>query len=260
MKISINAPSYKRANGVDVGKYIPNVNIWVCETEYDEYVEANPDLNIIPVPAGVQGNLCRIRNYILDTEFRLGFDAVCLVDDDLAYIGYFEKNARVRLEVQQVEDFIRRYAIMADEFGIKLVGVNVGNDKQFYREYTPFNFVAYIGGPFSIHIKNDLRYDERLPLKEDYDLSLQHLNKYRKVLRLNKFFYSVKQGGSGSGQTGGCAVIRNLEKENQQFELLQKKWGSKIVKKHDSSNVNHVTTKVKKFDLNPILNIPIKGV
>jgi hypothetical protein len=40
---------------------------------------------------------------------------------------------------------------------------------------------------------NDIRYDERIPLKEDYDLSLQHLNKFRKVLRFNKYFYKVKQ-------------------------------------------------------------------
>lgn len=61
---------------------------------------------------------------------------------------------------------------------------------------------------------NECFYDEALPLKEDYDMTLQQLRRHRIALRLNKYFYRVKQ----SEQVGGCATYRNLDKEREQLE------------------------------------------
>ena len=122
--------------------------------------------------------------------------------------------------------------------------------------------MAYIGGPFQGFIHGcELRYDETVPLKEDYDMTLQQLNRYRVVFRWNKFHYQVKQAGKGMGQPGGCAVYRNLEREEEQFLLLQKKWGEKIVQR-DTSTVSrsHQTKKRIRVDINPILKFPIKGL
>ena len=41
MKISINCPSYKRPK-VETLNYLPFCKVWVCETEYEEYLKANP--------------------------------------------------------------------------------------------------------------------------------------------------------------------------------------------------------------------------
>lgn len=259
MKITINAPSYRRSAGVDTLKYLPFCKVWVCESEAEAYRQANSGAEIVAVPLGVQGNLCRIRNYILEKEFNSGVDAVALVDDDLQYFGYFEKKKRERLKTEDIEGWLLRYSQMAEEIGARIWGVNCNQDKQSYREYTPFSLLSYIGGPFSVHLKNELRYDESLPLKEDYDMTLQHLNKFRRVFRLNKFFYVVKQAGSGSGQVGGCAVYRNLDAEKKQLRLLQKKWGRKIVK-YDFNPRSHNTTKNRSFDINPVIQVPIKGV
>ena len=69
MKISVNCPSYKRPK-VETLDYLPFCKVWVDNKEYQSYVDANPKFkdNIISVPDGIQGNLCRIRNYILDEE------------------------------------------------------------------------------------------------------------------------------------------------------------------------------------------------
>ena len=96
------------------------------------------------------------------------------------------------------------------------------------------------------------RYDEALPLKEDYDMFIQQCNVNRKVLRVNKFFYSCKQ----SINAGGCASVRNSEKELQQLEALKSKWGGRIVKYDKKAN----SQKRKVIDYNPIIRIPIKGV
>ena len=66
MKISVNAPSYRRADDVKTLAYLPYCRIWVDEGEAEEYRRHYPDADIIACPSGVQGNLCRVRNYILE--------------------------------------------------------------------------------------------------------------------------------------------------------------------------------------------------
>lgn len=254
VKISINAPSYRRPYGVETLKYLPQTRVWVCESEVEDYRKANPEAEIISVPLGVQGNLCRIRNYILDNS---DDDCVCLIDDDLQGMGYFETGKEVQIKREDFMDWLTVSTVVAMEFGAKMWGVNIIKDKKAYREYSPISTVSYIGGPFSCHLRSNLRYDEKLPLKEDYDMTLQHLNRHRLVVRFNKYWYNAKQGCKGSNQVGGCAVYRNLEVEREQLYLLQKKWGSRIVAV-DSSNWSN--NKKKNIDINPIIRVPIKGI
>ena len=261
MKISVNCPSYKRPK-VETLDYLPFCKVWVDNKEYNNYIKANPrhKENIISVPDGIQGNVCRIRNYILDKEFEKGIDVVCIIDDDMKGIYYFENEngkAYNKKIVNQDEfiQFLEKYSVMCEELGFKLWGVNLNQDALSYRQYSPFSTNSVILGPFSCHLKNNIRYDVNLPLKEDYDLAIQHLNKYRGILRINKFHYNCKQ----SKQAGGCATYRNYQREEEQLKLLQKKWGKKIVKIDKVENSN--TKKVKKeIDYNPIINIPIKGI
>ena len=261
MKISVNCPSYKRPK-VETLDYLPFCKVWVDESEYDDYIKVNKgyESNIISCPKGVQGNLCRIRNYILDQEFKKGYDVVLIIDDDMKGIYHFEGTKeycynKVLVNKNDFLDFIEKYSILCNEFGYKFWGLNCNQDALSYRQYSPFSTLSYIGGPFQCFLKNDLRYDERLPLKEDYDMTLQHCNKYRGCLRLNKYFYDCKQ----SKQAGGCATYRNYDNEMKQLKLLRKKWGSKIVKYDEAKNSNQ-KKESKKFDYNPIIQISIKGI
>lgn len=144
---------------------------------------------------------------------------------------------------------------MANDIGAKFWGVNVNSDPMAYRHNTPFSTISPVLGPFGCFLKgNKCRYDENLPLKEDYDMTLQQLNTERVVLRVNAYHYLCKQ----SENIGGCAAYRNREREKQQLEALQAKWGSNIVKV-DTSNKGR-TEKIKRLDYNPIIKVPIKGV
>lgn len=89
MNISVNAPSYKRPSKVLTLDYLPFCRIWVDCKEYEEYKANYPAADIVSCPDGVQGNLCRIRNYILDEEFKRGMDVVLIIDDDLQAIRYY---------------------------------------------------------------------------------------------------------------------------------------------------------------------------
>ena len=54
-------------------------------------------------------------------------------------------------------------------------------------------------------------------------------------------------------------MYRNMEWEKEQFELLRKKWGSKIVRL-DTSNKRRSKKERRYIDYNPIIKIPIKGM
>ena len=145
-------------------------------------------------------------------------------------------------------EFAESMSIICKDWGFKFWGLNCIPDKGAYREHTPFGTLQYIGGPFQAHLKSDLRYDEALSLKEDYDFTLQNIKHNKGCLRVNYAFYDVKQ----AEQSGGCATYRNLQKEKEQFELLQKKWGKKIISQDEKSK--------RSYDFNPILKVPLKGV
>lgn len=234
MNISVNAPSYKRPDDVRTLSYLPYCRIWVDCKEYEDYKRNYPDADIISCPEGVQGNLCRIRNYILKEEFERGMDVVLIIDDDFTCLRRFDYDEMDGwgydthiITSEEFIPFIEKYSVIADEFGAKFWGVNCNSDHMAYRHNTPFSTRSYIGGPFQCFIKgNRCYYDERLPLKEDYDMTIQQLNMERVVLRVNAYHYLCKQ----SEQKGGCAAYRNRQREEEQLELLRHKWGGQLLR------------------------------
>ena len=236
------APSYKRPKGTTTQGNYPFVKYVVAEFEAEDYLKEGLDCWIVPDSA--QGNLCRVRNYILDNA---DTDKIVMVDDDMTGLARWENQKPNRLNPGEFQEFCEMGFQVADDLKIKYWGVNLLSDKGAYREYTPFSFKSYIGGPFQAFNSLDLRYDEKLPLKEDYDLSLQVLNKYRKTLRFNAYHYLVKQHTN----VGGCADYRTIQYEKEQMAALVRKWGSKIVKQDFSA---------KGYDINPIIKVPIGGV
>lgn len=202
MNIKVCCPSYKRPH-VETLDYLPFVRVYVDHKEFEDYKKANPaSADIVACPDGVQGNLCRVRNYILDQEFEAGADVVLIIDDDLQGVYYWERTKKRKLPAEMFMMFLEKYSILAQDLGAYFWGVNVNHDKQVYRENCPFSTVSYIGGPFQCFLRDEakLRYDVRLPLKEDYDMTLQQLNTHRRVLRVNKYYYEAKQ----SKQRGGA--------------------------------------------------------
>lgn len=261
MKVVFACPSLHRPR-VKTYDYMPFIKVYVDKSEYEEYKnnDQNDGIELVACPDGVQGNLCRVRNYILDKEFEDGADMVVIVDDDMSALYYWEcdqEEKRVnkrRIRTEEIQPLFEKYGEMCRDLGFYYMGLNCNQDKLSYRQYSPFSFSSYIGGPVQCFLKGgECRYDERLPLKEDYDMTLQQCQKYRGCLRLNFMCYDVEQ----AKQAGGCATYRNLEREKEQFEILRRKWGSKIVRE-DKGNSRKGNK--RQFDFNPIIKIPIKGI
>jgi hypothetical protein len=246
MKIVFYAPSYKRPEKSITQKLYPFVKLVVKESEAEEYIQNGNE--VVKCPDNIQGNLCRVRNWILDNLF-LDADCLILLDDDCRGIGRWQDQTYYKFNSDELFESCEIWAKLCSDFGFKFWGLNCVVDKGAYREYTPFGTLQYIGGPFQAFLKdNYIRYDEDLPLKEDYDITLQNILEFGGALRINFASYDVKQ----AEQEGGCATYRNLDYEREQFYSLQKKWGKDIITRDKGSK--------KSFDFNPILKIPTKGV
>lgn len=236
----IYIPSYKRAGICKSPYFLKQAVLCVAKSEADEY-RAKHENKVLEIPDELNGKgMATIRQWIVDNAFD---DKVLMIDDMVEGIGYYEAKKAYEFSEQQVYDLHDEGFRMAREVGTCLWGMNLLQDKQAYREYSPFSLSSVVLGTFMAVIRNPLKFDVNLGLKEDFDYSLQVLNKHRKILRFNKYHYKVKHI---IGQ-GGCRSYRTKEKEDQQKEAFIRKWGSKIVKFKDG-------------DLNPIVTIPITGI
>ena len=140
----------------------------------------------------MQGNISRVRNYIVDKYIK---KEGLIVDDDIeAFKRWTIVNDKPKaVNLDNIEEFIEFGFNHCKEFGARLWGLNIIGDKGSYREYSPFSLTNPISGAFMGFINNELRFDERIPLKEDYDYSIQNLNEYRKLLRFNHTFMVTKR-------------------------------------------------------------------
>jgi hypothetical protein len=255
MNLQVCIPSLGRPL-VDSLRIWPESLVYVDPSEVERYQEKHP--GVVALPPGVQGNISRVRNWILEHWLSQGV-GVCMMDDDLRAMSRWQESEKAEATPSQFGEFLETYTLLAQEFGVYLWGVNCLPDKMAYREHTPFSLGSVVLGPFSVHLPgSEIRYDESLPLKEDYDLFIQHMNHYRRVLRVNFWHYVNKQ----HAQVGGIASMRSMREEKRQFDLLQKKWGSRIVQvdTNRKGNANKKNVGTLSHDLNPIIKIPIPGV
>ena len=248
--MKILAPSYKRADGVKTHKIIPDVIYCVAQFEAEEYTRRG--YNVYVMPDEVQGNISRVRNWMLDTHIQDGKGLI--VDDDIeAFKTWSWKDGRCRpVKIKDIHEFIEHGFNLAEQFGVRLWGLNILGDKGSYREYTPFSLNNPLSAAFMGFLNNPLRFDERIPLKEDYDYSINNAHVFRKLLRIN-YAYMVKKD---HGNKGGCADYRTLTREKEQLDILQRKWGSRIVR----TDTTQRGKKIKGYDINPIIRIPIAGI
>ena len=248
MKIVI--VSYKRADRVlTIANFKEGDCIIACnQSDALKYKGYYQGFEILEVPDIIEGNIARKRNWVLNKIN----DDVLFLDDDLEFIGYNELTSEKyyqKLDRDELLHFIENGFAMAHEFGTVLWGVNVQKDPKFYREFTPFSMLSPVLGPFMGIVRNDLRFDENIDLKEDYDYFLQVVHKYHKVLRFNKYFYSAGH----IDNLGGISLVRSQDHERICAERLVKKWGKSIVDIERKTQHGNET-------INPIIRVPIKGI
>jgi hypothetical protein len=143
MNVGFFAPSYKRSGRSTTQQNWPFVKLVVMESEVDQYVKNGND--VVSCPDEIQGNLCRVRNWILD-KYLEEYDCLVLMDDDINGIFEWVDQAHYRLKGDEWMEFCEMMGVLAKDAGVYFWGVNPGADKGSYREHTPYSFSAYCGG------------------------------------------------------------------------------------------------------------------
>lgn len=256
MSLNIVIPTYKRADKLPGKDYFKAAKYVLPESQRDDYAAVLPGKRMIVIPDKSDGSIGKKRNWILQNIER----PLLMLDDDVKALtttqgiydsdGQFQKtNQKVRLTPEQAENVILNGFNLADQWGCKLWGLNVNTDGRNYQQYKPFSLTQMVLGPFQGHLEHNLTMDERVGTCDDYDFSLQMLQKYGKILRLNKYAYDCVHGDN----SGGIVSMRTNEIEIEYCKAIMKKWGTKIIK-------YRIPPEKPGDVLNASINVPIKGV
>lgn len=254
VELNILIPSFKRYDNLVGYDYFKSAKFVIPESQADLYFKGRDKNRFIVIPDEADGTIAKKRNWILKNIPR----PLVMIDDDVDKMTmteggeYFEKHGKAKQNIaltpEQAEDVLIQCANLAYEWGCPIFGFNLNTDGRNYQQYKPFSLSQPILGPCSGHLFHDLLYDERMDLKEDYDMSIQALSKYKKILRMNKFAVNAAHGDVA----GGSATYRTMERERNACLAIERKWGSKII---------HYKLDGKYSDLlNAKCRIPIQGV
>jgi len=165
------------------------------------------------------GNLMDSRNFALDHAFKN--NNICIqLSDDIKKVtlnkNFFEK------KIIPLDEAINDIAKKFDKInGVYLMGVPP-TDNFFFANKLVIENKFCIGDMLFVK-PSELRFDSQLTLKEDYDFTLQHIQK-AKVLRYQKYLFSFQHYSN----KGGAVDIRNDKEELKNIMILKSKWGDKI--------------------------------
>lgn len=241
-RIHVAIRSYRRAGKVNTLAVFPFAYVWVPESQGDQYREHYGD-RVVTIPDECDGNLGRKCNAILDRSPR---PWTLILDDDIPHVGLWEGGKRHWLPPERVAGMVNHGFDLAEQTGVRTWGINQNFDPTSYRVFCPFNLLAPILGPFVGHLSPELRYDESVLGKDDYDFWLQNIRRYHKTLRLNKYHYVHAHGE----KPGGFVSMRTAEIEQKGLARLQAKWGDEVVRpggvcgKRHSSGKNILNTRI----------------
>ncbi len=199
---------------------------WVVrEDEVQDYLNAGA-INVV-----VGGNLMDSRNKALDHAFEQGKICVQLSDDLVSAKRLVSQTgARHKDRVFEKLEIDEAVSILVEEIqqvSAHLAGVQPTANGMNTNIKKPYKTAAFIIADFIAVKPTELRFDSRLSLKEDYDYTLQHIKKYRSVLRLENLLLDFKHYTN----EGGAVQYRNEEREQENIHYLKKKWGT-LIKDH----------------------------
>jgi hypothetical protein len=252
--MNIIIPSYKRSHDLKGKDYFYMAKYCVPESQKEEYIKVLGVDRVVTLPDNEDGDIIKKRNWILKNISR----PLLMIDDDVRSINYYENRQAKNdgehknkvLDKSLLIQFFEHNFQLAEDFNCKMWGLSQNEDNRIYKEFLPFNLSNIILGPFQAHLDHDLFFDSKVGTKDDYDMSLQQLKKYKKILRLNKFHYLCEHGDN----KGGIVSYRSKEKEIEYCKNIMLKWGKKIIEYKIPPQKMTDLLNAKK------VNVPIKGV
>lgn len=215
MKFEICIPSKGRAGLITSNQIFLSGILYVPMSEIAQYKIYNN--KIVGIPNEVKG-ITQTRNWILKNNP----NNVFFLDDDLQYGGYVERT-QLKYKVKRIDDeftYIDEIAKLFDvcyQVNSKILGLfTVGNNLTNY-SYNPFLFNGIcLGSCMGIINDGTYYFDETYEVKEDYELTLRHLNERGITVRSNILFMQHEH----TQMQGGCRDSNRIIKEKTAIKKL----------------------------------------
>ena len=206
--------SANRYNDLPFNKEQKESYIFCVKNGQGQLYKQNGCLNVYDT-----GNLIDSRNFALEHAFKQNKICVQLSDDikKVKLNKNFFKPKEIQLD-EAIKDIVLKFNTIK---GVYLMGVPP-TDNYFYANKLVVENKFCIGDMLFIK-PNELRFDKQLTLKEDYDYTLQHIQK-SKVLRYQKYLFTFKHYLN----KGGAVDIRTDNEEQKNIMILKSKWGDSI--------------------------------
>ena len=189
------------------------------------YVADGEKLDYVMVGAPVvveSGGLVQARNEALQDAFRMNLPCVQLSDDmrtlKAAYVlgdgRTYGKDITFVQAIAKMHDWQKQYP------EAHLTGVAPTASTLNFNKERPVSKQAFVVGDFIMVQPTSLMFDEAFDLKEDYDYTCQHLDRYGIALRCNDLLIAFQHGINA----GGAVAYRSGEREQRAIQRLKEKW------------------------------------
>lgn len=211
-KFRVFVISHARAANVKKVQEILGIEpIWIVgKGEEDDYIKAGASVHLV----FEGGSLCQSRNLALDLAFEE--NAVCVqISDDIKKVESYDFVTKKKTQITFMEalNLFEKEIFQTPFF---LYGIPPTANAFFVHK--PRSLNAFCIGDFLVVKPSDIRFDENLSLKEDYDFTAQHIKKAG-VLRFDNILVTFQHYSN----SGGAVSYRNDETEKRMVDYIMAK-------------------------------------
>ena len=214
-------PSHKRHDRVLTTSAVANAILCVAESQAALYKACNPNIEIVTHPDSVIG-LNPKRNWIIKH-----FGTVFQLDDDIHNLKrvYTEIGEKIAVDADTAYELIQQAADVATQMGAYLFSFSNVPAPVGFNTQKPITVTGYHTGCAHGVIKGSkLWYDTNV--NEDYFVSCLNAYHHRYSYKDSRFYWSQKDTFVSRG---GLAEFRNIEREEEDFNFLQRVFGSEVI-------------------------------
>lgn len=237
-------PTYRKSE-IKTAELLKDLD-YLLFTDKQDFDILDKKYNCFLLPDGVQGNISRVRNFILNYARDKKISSFVMCDDDISIL--YKYDAEIKSRRREINPIIFDNILNCfDNLFIeneKCIGWTISETEQprDYKGKIDCNNACFMSGTFSIYFTDriNFEFDENLSLKEDYDFTLQALTSGKIIYRFKGLCYKPERATLNIKNFGGCSTYRTKEKELQQIKLMEQKWKGLI--------------KFKDGDINGIIN------
>lgn len=176
------------------------------------------------------GGLIHARNWALDDAFEQGQTCVQL-SDDLKALKRTDGEHQVEVDLPNALEDLEGL-MLEDQHQPKLLGLAPTANAFFFNPKKPLHHNAFVVGDFLMVQPSEPRFDPNLRLKEDYDFTAQHLERYGCALRVGYYLATFAHRTN----RGGAVGYRTEELEQEAIAYLKTKWPDVITENKRRAN------------------------